>query len=67
MRLPLEQYDPAEHDWQSDRLRLPSAGEKVPAGQPSGAELPAGQYEPRGQMLPVTPSVGASTDAPSVQ
>lgn len=40
---------------------------KVVAGHSVGVEELAGQYEPAGQMLPVTPSVGVALMARKMQ
>ena len=45
----------------------PVVGLYVPIGHGVGTDELAGQYVPFGQMLPVTPSSGFGTCAPSVR
>lgn len=58
---------PGVHCSQSPSASLPVVLLNVPGGHNSGVPVPMGQYEPVGQISPVTPSVGADTEAPLVQ
>ena len=51
---------PARHARQSATAEMPEALLKVPTGHGVGAVDCAGQYDPRGQRLPVVPSVGVA-------
>ena len=58
---------PAKHARQSLSCTFVVVLANLPAGHKVGPELPDGQYAPRGQIAPVTLSVGDAIEAPTIQ
>ena len=63
----MAQYCPAGHTRHDATLGLPRFGLYVPAGQPTGAGVPASQYAPTGHTSPPRPPAGVAVPDPPLQ